>query len=131
MFSIERIRRYMGSNNREIGNYLMNLMDSSAISRSNSDLRNRNIALIRWLEEHDAPAELIEQCKFDDAQGYNVVLDIVEELHMRGTELLVIPAEVVELLLDSLGPVTSAYLIQLCDECDRPAGESDYIDRRE
>ena len=127
MFSNDNFRRYTGSNNRGIGNYLMNLMDSGAISRSNSDLRHRNMAVIK----HDAPAELLEQCKDDYSQGYNVVLNIVEELRMRGTELLVIPAEVVELLLDSLGPVTSAYLIQLCDECDRPAGESDYIDRRE
>lgn len=124
MFSNDRFRRDMGLGNRELGEYLMNLMDSDRVSQYNSDLEHRNMAVIRWLEEHDAPAEMIEQANEDEAQGINAILNLVDEIRLGGVELLVFPAEVVKLLLTALGPVATAYLIQLCNEYEDQAGEN-------
>ncbi len=125
MFSNDRFWRDMGLGNRELGEYLMNLIDSDRVSRYNSNLEYRNMAVIRWLAENDAPEELIEQAKKDEAQGINAILNVVDEIRMCGVELVVVPAEVVKLIPAALGPVASAYLIQLCEEYEDYAGGSD------
>lgn len=53
------IRRDMVSGVEEVGDFLLNVMNSERVAQFNSDLQHRNFKVIGWLETHGAPAELI------------------------------------------------------------------------
>ena len=52
MFSKEFscIRRDMVSGGKEVGDFLLDLMDSDRVSQYNSNLQHRNFVVIDWLE---------------------------------------------------------------------------------
>lgn len=112
------IQRDMVSGGEEAGNFLLNLMDSDRVTQYNDNLQRRNLKVIRWLEEHNAPAELIIQAKEDAAQGNNAILTVYDEIRMGGIEYRVIPAEVLDLFLEAAGPRARALFIQMCQEYD-------------
>lgn len=119
MFSKEFscIRRdNMVSGEKEAGDFLLDLMGSERVSQYNSDLQHRNMMVIRWLEEHGAPAEMIAQAKDDAAQGNHAILTLYDEIRLGGTELWVVPAEILELFLEAAGPRAVALFRQLCRE---------------
>lgn len=123
------IRRDMVSGVEEAGNFFLNLMDSERVAGYNSNLQKRNCKVIRWLEEHDAPAELIEQAKEDAAQGNNAILTVYDEIRLSGADYRVIPAEILDLFLEAAGPRARALFIQLCREYPVKSvdtGEKDY-----
>jgi len=108
------IRRDMASGVKEAGDFLLDLMDSERVAGFNDDLQHRNIKVIRWLETHGAPAELIAQAKEDAAQGNSAILVVYDEIRLIGTDYRVIPAEVLDLFLEAAGPRARALFIQLC-----------------
>ena len=118
MFSKEFsfIRGDMVSGEKEVGAFLLDLMDSERVSKYNSDLQHRNMMVIKWLEGHGAPAEMIAQAKEDAAQGNHGILTLYDEIRLGGTELRVVPAEVLELFLEAAGPRAAALFRRLCRE---------------
>lgn len=108
------IRRDMASGVKEAGDFLLDLMDSERVAGFNDDLQHRNLKVIRWLETHGAPAELITQAKEDAAQGNSAILVVYDEIRLTGTDYRVIPAEVLDLFLEAAGPRARALFIQLC-----------------
>lgn len=118
MFSKEFscIRRGMVSGEKEVGAFLLDLMDSERVAKYNSDLQQRNMIVIRWLEMHDAPAEMIAQAKEDAAQGNHAILMLYDEIRLGGIELRVVPAEILGLFLEAAGPRAAALFRQLCQE---------------
>lgn len=118
MFSKEFscIRCDMVSGEKEVGAFLLDLMDSERVSKYNSDLQQRNMMVINWLEGHGAPAEMIAQAKDDAAQGNNAILTLYDEIRLGGTELWVVPAEILGLFFEAAGPRAAALFSQLCRE---------------
>ena len=127
------IRRDKESGGEEAGNFLLNLMDSERVSQYNDNLQRRNFVVIRWLEEHGAPTEMVTQAKEDAAQGNNAILTVYDEIRMGGTRFRVIPEEVLELFLEAAGPRARALFIQLCQEYDAKSvitGGKDYREKQ-
>ena len=118
MFSNEFscVRRDMVSGGTEAGNFILNLMDSDRVTKYNSDLQYRNLKVIKWLEEHGAPAEMIAQAKDDAAQGNNAILALYDEIRLGGIERWVVPAEILKLFFEVAGPKAEALFFQLCKE---------------
>ena len=55
----------MVSDEKEAGDFLLDLMDSERVSQYNSNLQQRNMMVIKWLEAHVAQAEMIAQNEGD------------------------------------------------------------------
>lgn len=100
----------------ELGGFLENLMDSDRVAGYNDTLEHRNLKVIRYLEEHGAPEEMILQAREDAAAGNNAILTVVDEIRMMNTEYLVIPRWVLELFLEAAGPRATKLFILLCQE---------------
>lgn len=134
MFSNEFscIRRDMVSGAEEVGDFLLNLMDSERVAQFNSNLQHRNFVVIGWLEEHGAPAEMIAQAKEDAAQGNNAILTVYDEIRLGGMDYRVVPGEVLDLFLEAAGRKARALFIQLCQEYSQSAimGGKDYREKQ-
>ncbi len=48
---------------KELGGFLIQLMDAEKVADYNDNLQERSFRVIRWLEDHDAPEELIMEAK--------------------------------------------------------------------
>ena len=100
----------------EVGGFLERLMDSERVAGYNDNLQHRNMAVIRWLRAHDAPEELIQQALYDSAAGNNAILTVIDEIRLMGTELVVIPKDILELFLEAAGPQATRLFVHLCQE---------------
>lgn len=116
MFGNEFSRRDMVLGGTEAGNFILELMDSDRVTKYNSDLQHRNFMVIKWLEEHGAPTEMVAQARDDAAQGNNAILTLYDEIRLGGIERSVIPTEALELFFEVAGPKASALFNQLCEE---------------
>lgn len=134
MFSKEFscIRRDMVSGGEEVGDFLLNLMDSERVAQFNSDLQHRNFTVIGWLETHGAPAELIAQAKEDAAQGNNAILTVYDEIRLGGMDFRVVPGEVLDLFLEAAGRRAHALFNQMCQDYSYSAitGGKDYREKQ-
>lgn len=134
MFSEEFscIRRDMVSGGKEVGDFLLELMDSERVAQFNSDLQYRNFAVIAWLEQHGAPAEVIDQARDDASQGNNAILTVYDEIRLGCPDYRVVPGEVLDLFLRAAGPRATALFCQMCEEYSHTAitGGKDYREKQ-
>lgn len=72
--------------------------------------------MISWLEDHDAPEELIMEAKEDNAAGNNAILTVIEEIRAMAVEYKAVPAPALELLLRAAGPQAAMLFVNLCQE---------------
>jgi len=126
------IRRDMVSGAEEVGDFLLNVMNSERVAQFNSDLQHRNFKVIGWLETHGAPAELIAQAKEDAAQGNNAILTVYDEIRLGGMDFRVVPGEVLDLFLKAAGPRAQALFNQMCQDYSysATAGRKDYREKQ-
>ena len=121
----------MASGVEEVGNFLLEYVDSDRVAKFNSDLQHRNHKVIRYLEEHKAPAELINQAIEDAAQGNNAILTVYDEIRQSGVDYWVVPADVLELFLEAAGPRAQTLFIQLCQQYNAVTAEGkDYREKQ-
>lgn len=110
------VRRGMVPGIEKAGDFYLKQMDSDRVSEYNHRLQQHNFAVIRWLEEQEAPQELIIQAIEDAAQGNNAILSVYDEIVMGGKDYVVIPAKAMKQLLETMDPLARALFIQLCKE---------------
>ena len=105
-------RRLMESVEKCVDDFISELMDSERVAGFNSDLQHRNQIVIRWLINHGAPAELIEEAKELEAQGNAAIMAVIDEIRLCGGKLCVVPEELLRLLLEAAGPRATAVFLQ-------------------
>ena len=100
----------------ELGGFLIKLMDTEKVADYNESLQKRSFRVISWLEDHEAPEELIMEAKEDNAAGNKAILTLIEEIRAMAVEYKAVPAPALELLLRTAGPQSAMLFANLCQE---------------
>ena len=100
----------------ELGGFLIKLMDTEKVADYNESLQKRSFRVISWLEDHEAPEELIMEAKEDNAAGNKAILTLIEEIRAMVVEYKAVPAPALELLLRTSGPQSAMLFASLCQE---------------
>jgi len=108
----------------EVGGFLLRMQDSQRIVEYNASLQERSIKVINWLKHSGAPAEMVEEAIADNAAGNNAIITVIREIRATLPEMVVIPRDLLELILEAAGPQAAMLFCQICEE------ETGYSPRR-